>query len=192
MRGLAFLEYGAILGGVIAMIAGHLFAASKALHLGVFLVGVGLALGGMESLFTRQISFRFSADAGEGYAGTPAVIWGLMALLVGSITIAAAYLLTQGLGSAAWEHLVRRPGPALAAGGLLLTGAGALLMFNRRGRSGLWRTLLVRLPRIVAGLTLAAAGLAAIGVGIWDWLEPRTFDRLWRALPGMLHFPWNR
>ena len=185
MRAIAFLEYGAILGGLVAMAAGHFFVAPKAFHLGVFLVGAGLALGGLESLFTRRMSFRFAGDAAERYEGAPALIWGSMALLAGSAVIAAAYLLSEGLGRAALDYLVRRPAPALAAAGVLIAGSGALLFFNPHGRRGVARWLLVRLPRVLLGLVLVLAGIAAVGVAAWDWFEPRTIDRLLRALPGL-------
>lgn len=181
MRILAVLEYCVVIAGVVAVIAGQTLALPKGLHVGVFLIGAGIVLGGLESVFTRQVSFRFSSYAEADYEGTPAVICGLMALLVGTAIIASAYLLAEGLWQTTVNYLMRRPSPALAALGLLATGAGALFMLDPSGRSGVWWILLVRVPKVVVGFVLFAAGLAGIGLGVWEWFEPGVFDRLARS-----------
>lgn len=182
MRMLAFLEYGAVLVGVIAMIAAKSFHAPQAFHVGVFLVGAGIALAGAESVFTREPGFRFRSDGGTGYQGAPAVIWGLMLLFTGAAVIAWSYLLSRGLASGVLAHLSRRPAPVLAGAGLLSLGAGAILMLNPESSRGMLRTLLVTLPRSLLGATLALAGVAALGAGVWEWLDPHGFGRAAHAL----------
>ena len=182
MRLFTFLEYCAIVVGIIAMAAAKLFAIPKGFHLGLFLVGAGIALGGLESLVTRQMSFRTSSEAGENYAGAPAVIWGCMALLVGAAVIASAYLMDAGLWRTTVNYLTRRPGPVMAGLGLVVAGAGALLVFNRSGRRGVWWMLLVRVPKTMVGLVLVVVGRAAVGLGVWEWLDPKAFDRIARGM----------
>lgn len=186
MRLLAFIEYAAVLAGIVGIIAGQFFALPKGVHLGVFLIGAGVALGGLESVFTRRMGFRVAEHSGEACAGAPAVIAGLMALLVGAMIIAAAYALAEGHWHSTVQYLMRRPAPLLAAGGLLAIGIGALMMLNPRARTGLAWTLLVRLPRALLGLILVAGGLAGIGLGAWEWREPAAFDRFARELPRKL------
>ena len=182
MRLLTFLEYCAIVVGIIGMAAAQYYALPKGFHLGLFLVGAGIALGGLESLATRQMSFRTSSEAGEDYAGAPAVIWGFMALIVGAAVIASAYLMDAGMWRTTLNYLTRRPGPVLAGLGLVIAGAGALLIFNRSGRRGVWWTLLVRIPKTMVGLALVVAGLAGVALGVWDWLDPKSFDRIARGM----------
>ena len=189
MRLIAFIEYAALVIGVIAMIAGPFFALPRGFHLGVFLVGAGIALGGIEALATRRMCFRAAEDAYEAYAGAPAMIVGMMALIVGTGVIAAAYLLADGQWHATMAYLARRPAPVLVAAGLLLAGAGALMMLNPQGRRGLAWTLLVHLPMSLGGLILVAGGLAGIGLGVWEWLEPLAFDRFVGKLPRRLDWP---
>ena len=189
MRLIAFIEYAAVMIGVIAMIAGQFFALPKAFHLGVFLIGAGIALGGLEAIVTQRMCFRPSEDAYEAYAGAPAMIVGLMALLVGTGLIATAYLLGDGLWHTTVNYLTRRPAPVLIAAGLLLTGIGVLMMLNPQGRRGLAWTLLVRVPRSLLGLILVAGGLTGIGLGVWEWLEPLAFDGFVRQLPRKLDWP---
>ena len=78
---LTFLEYAAIVVGAIAIFVGRHYALANGVHLGILLIGVGLAVGGIESLYTRRMSLRFSEDAAEGYSGFPALVWGTMLLL---------------------------------------------------------------------------------------------------------------
>lgn len=184
MRFLALLEYAAIFLGAAALVASKLFLAPKAFHLGLFLIGSGLAAGGMEAAISRQWSLRFRADAAESYSGWPAVVWGMMLLAAGGGFIAAAYLMDAGRWSAMIAHLGRRPGAVLAAIGMILTGCGALVLFEPRRRQG-WRALPARLVRWTLAFSLLLAGIAAIAAGLLEWLEPREFQRLLRTLPGL-------
>jgi len=140
----AFIEYVAVIIGVLAMIAGQFFALPKGFHLGIFMTGAGIALGGIEAIVTRRMCFRPSEDAYEAYAGAPATIVGMMALLIGMGGIATAYLLAEGLWHTTVNYLTRRPAPALVAAGLLLIGIGAMMMLNPRGArawlGGSWST----------------------------------------------------
>lgn len=193
MRFLAFFEYLAVFVGIIAVIAGKFFALPKGVYLGIFLIGAGIALGGFESVWTRRMCFRNSEDKFEAYAGMPAMIVGLMALLVGGALIATAYLLADGLWYSTLHYLTRRPAPVLVAAGLLLIGTGVLMMLNPRGRSGVAWMLFVRIPRGTLGFVVIVAGLASIALGVWEWLEPLAFDRFTKSLPQTLDWhAWER
>jgi len=193
VRLIAFIEYAAVIIGIIAMIAGQFFALPKGFHFGVFMTGAGVALGGIEAIVTRRMCFRPSEDAYEAYAGAPALIVGMMALIVGAAIIASAYLLADGMWHTTVNYLTRRPAPVLIAAGLLLTGIGALMMLNPQGRRGLAWTLLVRVPRSLAGFVLVVGGLTGIGLGVWEWLDPQAFDGFVRKLPQTLDWPsWRR
>lgn len=189
MRLIAFTEYAALVIGLIALIAGHFFELPKGVHLGVFLIGAGILLGGLESIVTLQMGFRLSEDAYEDYAGPPALIVGGMALLVGAGLIAAAYLLAEEQWYAALNYLARRPAPVLAAAGVLLSGLGLLMMLNPQGRMGLAWTLLVRVPRWLLGFVVVAAGFAGLGLAVWEWLEPLAFDAFVSRLPRGIEWP---
>ena len=186
MRLIALIEYAAVVIGIIAMIAGHFFAIPKGLHLGVFLIGIGFAIGGMEGVFTRRMPFRPSDDAYEAYGGAPALIIGLMALAIGAAFIGSAYLLDMAQWHATVHYLNRRPAPVLGAGGLFLIGFGALLMLNPEGQSGWFWRIFVYFPRALLGVVVAASGVAGIGLGVWEWLEPKAFEAFVATLPQRL------
>ncbi|MGQ0522086.1 MAG: hypothetical protein ACT4P8_00310 [Betaproteobacteria bacterium] len=115
------------------------------------------------------------------------MIWGMMLLAVGSATIAVAYLMEEGLWRSTVNAMTRRPGPAIAAAGLLACGAGALLMFNRVGRGMAW-TLFVRVPKTLLGLFLIVAGVAAVGLGIVEWIDHEAYLRVARRAGEVLYF----
>jgi hypothetical protein len=179
MRLLGFLEFVIVFIGVAGMAAANTYFLPKGVHLGLFLVGAGIALGGMESIATRGMSFRLTTLGTDRYAGAPALIWGWTLLLVGGTLIASAYLIGEGLWAKTVAYEIRRPGGLLSLMGFIVAGIGALVVFNPRSRGIVW-TLLVRVPKTVIGLAIVIAGLAAIGLGIWETVEPLSFARVTR------------
>ncbi len=183
MHLIALIEYAAVIIGLIGMIAGKFFALHKGFEFGLFMAGAGIALGAIEGLFTRRMPFRTSDDTNEPYAGAPALIVALMALLVGAAVIASAYLLADGRWHTTVSYLTRRPAPLLIAAGFLVIGIGVLMMLNPRARRGWAWTLFVYIPRSLLGFIVVMAGLAGIALGVWEFLEPRAFDDFVRKLP---------
>jgi hypothetical protein len=92
MRLMGFVELAAIVIGIAGVVAGQVFALPKAFHLGIFLIGAGIALAGLEAIATRRI---------------PAMIAGLLALAVGAAFVASAYLLAEGQWHATVHRLER-------------------------------------------------------------------------------------
>ncbi|HWI15862.1 MAG TPA: hypothetical protein VNT02_16470 [Burkholderiales bacterium] len=184
MRIVSLLSWTAILLGCVGIAAGGAFHVPKGTYLGVFLIGAGFALAGLESLCTRRMSLRSFGDTSEAYAGAPAVIWGLMATIIGIAFIGAAYAMHAGAWRATVDRLAAHPGPAFVAIGALLAGAGALLMVRGNDAGALWRALLVRYPRLVIGLAIVLTGLLLAGTGAWETVHPRGFERHLRSREG--------
>jgi len=183
MRLLAFVEYAAVFFGIVGVIAGKFFAIHKGFEFGVFLVGAGFALAGLEALVTQRMGFRAADDAYHAYAGAPSMIVGVMLLFVGAAVIGSAYLLSEGLWPKAVNYLVRRPGPILASAGVLAVCTGVLMMLNPQARSGwLWRIFLY-FPRVLLGVIVVAMGIAAIAGGAWEWRDPRAFQDFAQQMP---------
>lgn len=183
MRILAFIEYAAIAIGILAMIAGRFFDLHKGFELGVFLVGAGIALGGLEGVLTRRMGLRSAEDSYEVYAGTPAVVVGILLLLAGAAIVGAAYLLAEGQWSATLAYLRNRPAALLLAAAVVLVGFGVLLILNPRGSGGTLWTLFVYVPRALLGVLLVLAGVVAAVLGAWEFLDPRAFEDFVAKLP---------
>ena len=183
MRLVAFIEYAAVVIGIVGMIAGHFFQRPKFFLLGVFLFGAGFAFAGLVALFTRRMAFRSADDAFEAYAGLPALIVGLMALAIGVGAIGSAYLLDVGQWHATLNYLMRGPAPLLAVGGLFFIGIGILMLLNPQGHhSWAWR-ILVYAPRSAVGVLLIAVGVAGMVLGAWEWRDPTAFNAFAADLP---------
>ena len=180
MRLLTFLEYAAIVAGAIAIYAGQHFALAKGIHLGILLIGSGIATAGIESLYSREISLRFSEHA--GYDGFPAIVWGMMLLLVGGALIGYAYLLDMGDWPRAARLLQQNPGIVYVAASLLLVGFSVLLFTDPGAHRNRWQTLLLRVPRVIVALVALTCGVAGIASGAWQIADPQGFAQLERQV----------
>jgi len=184
MRLLTFLEYAAIVAGAIAIYAGRHFALAKGAHLGIFVIGAGLAVGGIESLYLRRMSLRFSEDAAEGYSGVPALVWGTMLLVAGAALIGYAYLDDIGLWPRA-EHLLKQnPGIVYLVAGLFLAGFSVLLFTDTNLNRKLWQTLLLRVPRVIVAVLVLTLGIAVMASGIWQIVDPQGYAQVERQVRG--------
>lgn len=183
MRLVSFLAYIGLVIGAVGMLAGQFFGQAKGFNLGMFMAGAGFGIAGADALITRRMPFRPSDDVYENYANLPAVIVGAMVFAVGAAMIGAAYLLDNEQWHSTVSYLTRRPAPVIAVGGLFFVGIGVLMMLNPQGRSSwAWR-LLVYFPRSLIGLVVIAAGLAVIGLGVWEWLQPDAFRAFIKTVP---------
>ena len=176
MRLLTFLEYAAIVVGVVGLLASPYFGLMKGSHLGIFLIGAGLALAGAESLYSREMSLRFSADDAQRYAGFPSVVWGLMLLAVGSGVIGYAYLLDEGTWPRVASTIRHYPGAIYVLAGLLAIGFSILVFVDAGGVRRWWQTLMFRVPRVLFGVVCLLAGLAISSGGAWQLLHTQSFD----------------
>ena len=184
MRLLTFLEYAAIMVGAIAIYAGQHYVLVKGVHLGILLIGAGLAVGGIESLYSRRMSLRFSEDAAEGYSGFPALVWGTMLLLVGAALIGWAYLLDIGLWPRAERLVKQNPAIVYIVAGLFLAGFSVLLFTDTNANRKLWQTLLLRVPRVIVAVIVLTCGIAVIGAGAWQIVDPSGYAQVERQLRG--------
>ena len=182
MRLLTFLEYAAILVGAIAIFAGDHYALAKGVHLGILLIGVGLAVGGIESLYLRRMSLRFSEDAAEGYSGFPALVWGTMLLLAGAALIGYEYLVDDGLWPRVEQFLKQYPGIMYVVAGLFLAGFSVLLFTDTNANRKLWQTLVLRVPRVIFAVLVLTLGIAAMASGAWQIIDPQGFARVEREI----------
>lgn len=182
MRLTAFISYALIIVGVIGIAAARYFALPKGVHLGIFAIGAGVLIGALESFYTRRMGLRLSEGSDGAYDGTPALIWGFMLLLIAGCVIGAAYAMDAGRWNAVTNYLNQRPGAVYALSGLMLLGAGALAFVNPQGQRVWWKTLLLRVPRVLFAVLLTLAGLIALGCGVWEWADPRDFQKASRVI----------
>lgn len=180
MRLLTFLEYTAIIIGVIAIFVGRHFGLPNGVHIGIFVVGAGIALAGIESFYTRKMSLRSSEIA--AYDGIPALVWGAMLLLLGAAIIGYAYQLDAGTWPRVVRFLQQNPGIVYAVAGLYLVGLSVLLFADPGSQRKWWQTLLFRVPRVIAAVLVLTIGIAAIGAGAWQIVDREGYVKAERDL----------
>jgi hypothetical protein len=164
---LPFVEYCALVAGIVTVAEGRRSAAEQDIALGMLLVGAALLLAGLASIVTKRMSFRFYASARTSYAGSTALIAGLMQVIVGGLALATAYALATHVWQAKLDALLMDPWPLLIPLGLLLIGAGLLLVRRSSSYVGPLGTVLFILPKTLTGVAALGAG-AAILAG-WGW-----------------------
>lgn len=186
MRLITFIAYAAILFGIAGIFAGKQFGMVKGLHPSIFLVGIGIALGGLESIITRRMSMRFASDGAQHYDGFPALVWGLMLFVTGAAIIGYAYALNAHSWPRIAALLLRFPGTLAAVAGVFLVGLSVLLFVNAGGKRRWWSTLLFRVPRILGALVVLIGGMTAMAAGAWYTADARGFAKFERQVSARL------
>jgi hypothetical protein len=178
-----FVEYCALISGIFVVWTGWQSAAERHIALGVGLVGGALLLGGLASIVTKRMSFRFYADPRSGHAGAAAIIAGLMQLIAGGLAVAAAQALATHTWQARLDGLVVNPWPVLIPLALLLICAGLLMMRRSGDRVGPLGTVLYVVPKTLIGFAALGAGVAILGGGGWNIYDPQGFQSFLGQVP---------
>ncbi len=180
---LPFVEYCALVSGIYFVWTGRQSAAERDVALGVGLVGGALLVGGLASIITRRMSFRFYVDPRAGHAGAWAIIAGLMQLIAGGLAAAAAHALATNIWQARLDALHANPWPLLIPLSLLLICAGLLMVRPFSDRVGPLGTALFVVPKTLIGF--AALGIGAAILGGWSLkiYDPQAFQNFLSLVP---------
>jgi hypothetical protein len=153
--------------------------------LGVAIAGVGVTLLGVGAIRRREIVFLHSQarTVTNRYKGAAAVIWGVLAALVGLVLVAAGVALGLGAGESL-KGLVMEPAVWLVAGGVagLLAAAAwtAHAAASKKGGGAVAR--LAALPRVVIGGALVLLSAGVFLTGVWGLANPQGLASLTAAL----------
>jgi len=180
---LPFVEYCALIAGIFAVTAGRQSASERDVALGMVLVGAALALGGLASIVTKRMSFRFYGNVRAGYAGATALIAGMMQLIAGGLAAAAAHALATHAWQARLDALLANPWPLLIPLGLLLIGTGLLLARRSSNYVGPLGTVLYIVPKTLTGIAALGAGAAILVGWAWKIYDPQAFRSFVSLVP---------
>jgi hypothetical protein len=180
---LPFVEYCALVAGIFTVAEGRRSAAEQDVALGMLLVGAALLLAGLASIVTKRMSFRFYGSARTSYAGATALITGMMQVIVGGLAVATAYALATHVWQARLDALLANPWPLLIPLGLLLIGAGLLLVRRSSSYVGPLGTVLFILPKTLTGVAALGAGAAILVGWAWKIYDPQAFLSFVRLFP---------
>jgi len=180
---LPFVEYCVLAAGTFIIVEGRRSAAEQHVALGILLVGAALLLAGLASIFTKRMSFRFYGSARTSYAGATTLITGMMQVIVGGLAVATAYALATHIWQARLDALLTNPWPLLIPLGLLLIGAGLLLVRRSSSYVGPLGTVLFTLPKTLTGVAVVGAGAAILVGWAWKIYDPQEFLNFVRLFP---------
>jgi len=180
---LPFVEYCVLISGILVAWMGWQSAAVRDIALGVGLVGGALLVGGLASIVTRRMSFRFFVDPRAGHAGAWAIVAGLMQLIAGGLAAVAAHALATHTWQARLDALAVNPWPLLVPLALLLICAGLLMMRRSSDRVGPLGTVLFVVPKTLIALAALVAGIAILGGGGWRIYDPQAFQSFLGQVP---------
>jgi hypothetical protein len=180
---LPFVEYCVLVAGIFFLVEGRRSAAERDVVLGMVLVGVAFLLAGLASIVTKRMSFRFYRSARTSYAGATALITGMMQMIVGGLAVATAYALATHVWQANLDALLTNPWPLLIPLGLLLIGAGLLLVRRSGSYVGPLGTVLFILPKTLTGVAALGAGASILIGWAWKTYDPQAFLSFVRLLP---------
>jgi hypothetical protein len=178
---LPFVEYCALIAGTYVVAAGRRSASEQDVALGMLLIGAAFLLAGLAAIVTHRMSFRFYGSAHRGYTGA-ARIAGMMQLIVGGLAVAAAQALATHAWQARLDALLVNPWPLLIPLGLLLIGAGLLLVRRSGSYVGPLGTVLFIVPKTLAGVAALGAGAVILAGWAWNIYDPREFRSFIRVL----------
>ncbi len=189
MKWLGILEILLVVAGFLLVYAAERYSLTFLVTPGIFLVGVGILVGGAEVLLRREVAFRVGEEQGspgETFRGAAAVLWGVFFLVLGVGVLVFAAARPLGLEAAVGDFLKERPGAAILVGSLGSLGLGsALSLGSAEERSSLW-AVVGSLPRRLFGIVLILLALVGVAVGLLEIVAPATFDRLLEAALGSL------
>ncbi len=177
------VEYCALIFGVFVVWTAWQSAAERDLALGVGLVAGALLVGGLASIVTRRMSFRFFLDPRAGHAGAAAIIAGLMQLIAGGLAAAAAHALWTHTWQARLDSLHANPWPLLLPVALMLICAGLLMIRRSSDRVGPLGTVLFVVPKTLIAVSALVAGVAILGGFGWKIYDPQAFQSFLSFVP---------
>jgi hypothetical protein len=161
------VEYGALGAGLFFAASARRSGSGRDLALGIALIGAALVFAGLAAIVTQRMSFRFFSPARSGYAGAPARIAGAMQVIAGGLAGAAAQALASQTWDAKLQALLTNPWPLLIPLGLLLIGAGLLLVRRPDRPFGAAGIVLYIVPKALIGAVVVGTGVAIL-IG-WAW-----------------------
>jgi len=177
------VEYCALISGIFFVWTGRQSGTERDVALGVGLVGGALLVGGLASIVTKRMSFRFRVNPRAGYAGAAAIIAGLMQVIAGGLAAVAAYALATHTWQARLDALVANPWPLLIPLSLLLICAGLLMMRRSSDRVGPLGTVLFVMPKTLIAVAALVAGAGILGGWGWKLYDPQAYQSFLSHVP---------
>jgi len=172
------IELSLIIGGIVLAGLGSQWTINILISLGVFLLGTGLLIGGINALLRPNFGFWHHDKINEWLRGVILWIWGVIWVLGGLWALLIALVILLGKGEIAQAYIFRHPGILILSIGIALLGKGITNMFEPMGDSSSIGEILQRLPSRIGGFLLVLLSIALIVLGLFETFTPIGFDAL--------------
>lgn len=180
------LEIFLVIAGGLAMYGGDHLANLALYNAGIFTVGAGFALDGAVTMVTQSPGFWNKLIWDEAYRGLAAILHGLVFTVLGGGVMIYGLARFLNVGDAAVNLVSGRPGIIFLATSLVLLSLGSAQILSAAQWTGSLGDWLLGVPRGLAGLFLAAFGLVALGIGLFELFDPTAFNDFVNSIVGSL------
>jgi hypothetical protein len=177
------LQIGSFVLGLLLAYSGDKLSIPFLFYSGIACLGLGSMAVGGEAIVTRHIALGIRRHGNlQTYTGIPAILQGVQFNLIGLFLIGVAIMMyLRANGREFFLQMVRHPGlPLVVFGALLLMQAVIILIGYQEQRAGPQWTVILELAisRLLPGLILAALGVGALGLGLFEIAAPDAFDAM--------------
>jgi hypothetical protein len=164
-------------GGVLLLIASQRFRQPVLIGPGLLLFAVGMLAVAADAFRSRYVHSRSDeSPASVIFEGRAAWLFGVAFAVFGLALASAGLAYTLGAEEELYRFLLRRPGLALLAAGVMLAASGAAGVLGAREWRGSYRRVLASIPQRIGAGMLLAAGLALLAAGAFEVAAPAAFD----------------
>lgn len=177
---------------MLALILGSQFAIPWMFPLSIILFGLGMLGEGIEILFFQRVTFFqvLSDEYGDWDWGDANIPWAFTFMVIGGGLLYLGVIRALGLSPSLLAYLKQHPASLLIGLALPSSGAGVALMIGPPDWNASRKTQFLHLPHRILGAVLALLSLAALALGIFDWIAPQTFDVWIRSVLGLFAPTW--
>ena len=168
--------------GLLALIAAERFDRPELIGPGLLLFALGTIAAGGDAIVRRHSTELLQTSATRTFVGPAAVLTGLVLVILGLAFAVAGAAFTVGAQDRLTSYLLARPGAALIAAGAASASGGIARVLGAREWKGSARGALTGMAERFGGTFLLLLGLALLGVGAFEVMQPAAFDDRLREL----------
>lgn len=177
----SIVQIGLAIIAVLLTLAGDKLSIPILFYAGISIFGVTSIVVGMEAMITQRVVLYRHRNYSETYLGLVAYAQGVQFSILGIFFIGASLAAYLDNGRDLFLHLVQRPWSVLVVFGVFCLSQAVIAVggsVEQKQGSRFAVMLELVFSRLLPGFVLIVIGLGALGVGVFEFLDPTQFDAL--------------